>query len=138
MDRYSFGVVLWEVSVRKKPFAGMMPHQVMAAVGFNGQQLPRPVTAAEKSAEAASATTATAPPPTSMSGQNGVAVAHDTYRTPSPQAVDVPPKLVEIMYHCMDRELRERPGFDVVLDELELLHRALVQGARKSKALPVP
>lgn len=41
-DVYSFGVVLWEMATRCKPFAGMLPHQVMAKVGFNSQQLERP------------------------------------------------------------------------------------------------
>ena len=30
------------MGTRQRPFKGMLPHQVMAAVGFNGQQLPRP------------------------------------------------------------------------------------------------
>lgn len=40
-DVYSYGVILWEIATRARPFHGMMPHQVMAAVGFNNQQLPR-------------------------------------------------------------------------------------------------
>ena len=41
-DVYSFGVVMWEMATRCKPFYGMLPHQVMAKVGFNSQQLVPP------------------------------------------------------------------------------------------------
>jgi sterile alpha motif and leucine zipper-containing kinase AZK len=40
-DVYSFGVVLWEICTRKRPFKGLTQMQVVVAVGFNGERLPR-------------------------------------------------------------------------------------------------
>jgi hypothetical protein len=69
----------------------MIPHQVMAAVGFNGLQLPRPT------------------------------------------AGDIPPGLVDIMYRCMAREFRDRPRFDEVLGNLEIVYRSLQKQAASSQ-----
>ena len=40
-DVYSFGVVLWEICTRERPFKGLTQMQVVVAVGFNGERLPR-------------------------------------------------------------------------------------------------
>ena len=41
-DVYSYGVVLWELISRLKPFAGLSAMQIVVAVGFNGERLPPP------------------------------------------------------------------------------------------------
>eukprot|EP01051_Picozoa_sp_SAG22_P040284 SAG22_NODE_21665_length_255_cov_0.660256_1_plen_50_part_10 len=39
-DVYSFGVIMWEVATRRKPWAGLMQVQVVVAVGMKGERLP--------------------------------------------------------------------------------------------------
>ncbi|KAL4448911.1 hypothetical protein ABPG77_007628 [Micractinium sp. CCAP 211/92] len=39
-DVYSYGVVLWECLTGQQPWQGLHPMQVVAAVGFQGRQLP--------------------------------------------------------------------------------------------------
>ena len=43
-DVYSFGVIMWEIASRLKPWSGLMQVQVVVAVGLKGDRLP-PVTA---------------------------------------------------------------------------------------------
>ena len=49
---YSFGVVMWELLTRKRPWAGMMPAQIICGVAFNGRRLaiPNSVDPGEKDA----------------------------------------------------------------------------------------
>ena len=39
-DVYSFGVIMWEIASRLKPWAGLMQVQVVVAVGLKGDRLP--------------------------------------------------------------------------------------------------
>lgn len=39
-DVYSFGVIMWEIASRLKPWAGLMQVQVVVAVGLKGERLP--------------------------------------------------------------------------------------------------
>ena len=49
-DVYSFGVILWEMASRLKPWKGLMQVQVVVAVGLKGERLPA-VTAPEATSE---------------------------------------------------------------------------------------
>eukprot|EP01050_Picozoa_sp_SAG11_P006907 SAG11_NODE_558_length_8540_cov_3.877147_2_plen_183_part_00 len=40
-QRAATGVVLWELATRRRPWAGLASHVVMALVGFDNKQLPR-------------------------------------------------------------------------------------------------
>ena len=40
-DVYSFGVIMWEMCTRKKPWQGLMQVQVVVAVGMKGERLPK-------------------------------------------------------------------------------------------------
>jgi len=41
-DVFSMGVILWELIMRREPYKGMQPLQVIAAVVFQGKRLPQP------------------------------------------------------------------------------------------------
>lgn len=43
-DVYSYGVVLWEMLTGQQPWEGLLPVQVVGAVGFQGKTLPPPAT----------------------------------------------------------------------------------------------